>query len=338
MNKKVLISCLLMVFIFISSVSATEYNGTTQDTLDENNITFISSVSDTGDTDNNSDDLIEENIYLNESNIGDSQNNFQLITNNNNLILKDISNQKDFFNNDDSFNIIFPDNIRANANYALFWGWDNLTNKSYFYVNEIQTRSNQMNSVLIAYDVCLFYKNGRYSVYLKDESDNPLSNERIIITINGVSYTRITDSNGHASLNINLNPGNYSVNALFLGNDLYKSSFIENNAYVVSTILAHDLVKSYKNDSQFNVMLFDSNGNRLKNTNATFNINGVFYNRTTDKTGVAKLNINLSPEEYIITVYNNNDGLSLGYTITVIKQSVYLNYSNFVINRAGNTS
>ena len=340
MNKKVLISCLLMVFIFISSVSAAEYNGTTQNSLDENNIAFILSVSDTEDTDNSSDDLVEDNIQLNESNINDNQNDCQPITNrfiknNNNLIFKDISNQKDFFNNDDYLNMTFPDNVRANANYALFWGWDNLTNKSYFYVDEIQTRTNQMNSVLIAYDVCLFYKNGKYSVYLKDESDNPLSNEMIIITINGVSYTRITDSNGYASLNINLNPGNYSVNALFLGNNLYKSSFVENNVYVVSTILAHDLVKSYKNDSQFNVMLFDSEGNRLKNTNATFNINGVFYNRTTDKTGVAKLNINLNPGEYIITVTNNNDGLSLSYTVTVIKQSVYLNYSDFIINRAG---
>ena len=146
---------------------------------------------------------------------------------------------------------------------------------------------------------------------------------------------KITNNNGYAYLNINLKPGNYSISTLFAGNSLYKSSTIINNIYVISTILGNNLVKSYKNDSQFEVMLFDSEGNRLKNSNATFNVNGVLYNRTTDKTGVAKLNINLDPGQYIITVTNNNDGLSLGYTITVIKQDVYLNYDNFVINRIG---
>ena len=36
----------------------------------------------------------------------------------------------------------------------------------------------------------------------------------------------------------------------------------------------------------------------------TFNINGVFYTRTTDSVGIAKLNINLEPGSYIITSYH----------------------------------
>ena len=38
----------------------------------------------------------------------------------------------------------------------------------------------------------------------------------------------------------------------------------------------------------------------------TFNVNGVFYHKTTDENGVAKLNINLMKGQYIITSYWND--------------------------------
>ena len=41
--------------------------------------------------------------------------------------------------------------------------------------------------------------------------------------------------------------------------------------------------------------------NALANATVKFNINGVFYNRTTNASGQAKLNINLMAGEYIIT-------------------------------------
>lgn len=45
----------------------------------------------------------------------------------------------------------------------------------------------------------------------------------------------------------------------------------------------------------------DGEGNPLTNQSLTFNINGVFYHKTTDDNGVAKLNINLQKGKYIIT-------------------------------------
>lgn len=54
--------------------------------------------------------------------------------------------------------------------------------------------------------------------------------------------------------------------------------------------------------SQFKATLLDGYGNPNPNQNVTFNINGVFYNRTTGSDGVAKLNIRLMPGEYIITL------------------------------------
>lgn len=164
---------------------------------------------------------------------------------------------------------------------------------------------------------------------------NPLNNERVIFNINGVGYSRVTDNNGYAYLNINLRPGNYTITTLFAGNSQYKSSTATNKIYIISTIQSNDLIKSYKNDSQFNAMVFDGNGNRLKNSVVTFNINGVLYNRTSDKTGVAQININLDPGKYIITITNNNDKLSESYNITVLKQNTLIKYDKFVINRKG---
>ncbi|WP_296885544.1 hypothetical protein, partial [uncultured Methanobrevibacter sp.] len=57
-------------------------------------------------------------------------------------------------------------------------------------------------------------------------------------------------------------------------------------------------------------------GNPLANTNVTFNINGVFYNRTTDSDGIAKLNIRLMPGEYIITSSYNECYISNKITVT----------------------
>ena len=45
----------------------------------------------------------------------------------------------------------------------------------------------------------------------------------------------------------------------------------------------------------------DGQGNIYPNQKVSFNVNGVFYYRTTDSSGVASLNINLMPGQYIIT-------------------------------------
>ena len=70
------------------------------------------------------------------------------------------------------------------------------------------------------------------------------------------------------------------------------------------TIFANNLTKNYKNSTQFYATIVDANNQTLANTTVTFYVNGVYYNRTTDSNGRAKLNINLSPGTYIITSTN----------------------------------
>ncbi|WP_029143177.1 hypothetical protein, partial [Methanobrevibacter smithii] len=59
----------------------------------------------------------------------------------------------------------------------------------------------------------------------------------------------------------------------------------------------------------------DGQGKPLANQNITFNVNGVFYNRTTDENGMANLLIRLNQGKYIITSIWNE--YQVGRTITI---------------------
>ena len=52
------------------------------------------------------------------------------------------------------------------------------------------------------------------------------------------------------------------------------------------------------------------------------NINGVFYYRTTNQQGVVKLNINLEPKSYILTLKNPVTGELTSSNITVLSRLV----------------
>ena len=73
--------------------------------------------------------------------------------------------------------------------------------------------------------------------------------------------------------------------------------------------MADNLVKYYRNTSQFYIDLIDGKGNPVSGVNITMNINGVFYNRTTNENGTARLNINLPPGEYILRAIDPLTGL-----------------------------
>ena len=143
-----------------------------------------------------------------------------------------------------------------------------------------------------------------YTVTLKDSDGNYLSNQNITINLNGRPYTRTTDENGTAKMNINLNAGEYEIIASFNGTDDYPASNTTNVVTILSTVDGSDITKMFKNGTKYSATFVDSLGNLIKNQTVTFNINGVFYNRTTDENGVAGLNINLVQGTYIITAHN----------------------------------
>ena len=152
----------------------------------------------------------------------------------------------------------------------------------------------------------------RFSVSLTDKNGTPISGLNVVISINNQPYERITNSNGQASIAVNLNSGVYDVFVEYDGEE------ISSTVTVKSTVSGKDITKIYKNQTQYYATFVDTKGNLLKNTEVEFNINGVYYKRTTDSNGVAKMNINLNPDTYIITAKNPNSGEQYTNKVTVL--------------------
>jgi hypothetical protein len=173
-------------------------------------------------------------------------------------------------------------------------------------------------TTLYASDINMYYKdNTRFTATLKDIS-HPITNENLTVNINGINYTRTTNETGQISLALNLESGDYTIKTIYSGSDLYHKSSIISNLHIKSTIENKDLTKYYKSSSQYFTTFKTSDGKLLENTEITFNINGVFYTRTTNNQGVAKLNINLDSGKYIITSYNPKTKEKTSRNITVL--------------------
>lgn len=182
---------------------------------------------------------------------------------------------------------------------------------------------NSIKTVLEAENVVMYYRDGtRFAVVLRDIYGNPLANMDVIISINGRDYVKQSDENGTASLGLNLESKNYTVVTTFGGNSKYFGTRSNNTVSILSTLISKDIVKYYRNGTQFYATVLDFKGNPLANTTVMFNINGVFYNKTTDENGTAKLNIWLRPGKYIITIFNLVTGEQAGNNVTVLSKIV----------------
>ena len=190
-------------------------------------------------------------------------------------------------------------------------GPGNYTIKTRFNGSETENKITVLPTLLADALVKYFRNASQFDIQLINSTVKPVAGVNITMNINGVFYKRMTDSNGIARLNINLLPGEYILTALDPITGLQRSY----NITVLPTINLTDLEMKYKDGSTFNAMALDGQGNPVKGATIKFNVNGIFYNRTTDSNGIAKLNINLMPGKYIIT--SEYDGLIVANTITI---------------------
>ena len=367
-KKVMFFSIVFMIFLIMGSVSAMDSNITSDDTslLNENNKIVFSSQS----LEVSSYDSISENVSHDDNiTITSSSEEGGLLTSqyisddilgaNSKIVTSLIGNDTElYFKNGTAFKVELSDSkgsLLANqsvifningVNYTRMTNGEGIASmginlvpgeykiSSFFagtsrYASSSTTNVIKVLSTIYGEDIEKYCRNDtQFHVTLVNGQGNPLINTSAVFNINGVFYERKTDENGTASLNINLNPGEYIITT---GNTV-NGETSANNITVLSTIDSHDVVKYYKNGTQYYAKFLNNVGKPLAKTEVFFNINGVIYNRTTNAKGIAKMNINLNPNNYSITAINpiNNEyyGNYIEVLPTISADDLTMNFRN----------
>ena len=175
-----------------------------------------------------------------------------------------------------------------------------------------------------AYNLTKKFKGSEpFQVYAANYNNEPLANEVIQLTVNGVTYNRTTNEKGITSLNINLNPGTYGINVVALENTFYEQVSLNRTIVVDKQDTFMDgtnITKYAKDTAVYQCAIYNEQGERVQGK-VNFRVNGVDYQRTTGSDGLAKLNIRLWTGEYTIQAWYSGDefyrGSSIINTITV---------------------
>ena len=167
-----------------------------------------------------------------------------------------------------------------------------------------------VKSLIMQNDLTKYYLNAsRFEATVYNKDGSLAVNKEVTFNINGVFYHKKTDENGVASLGIALRPGEYTITTMYDGLD------IGNRVSVLPTLVTNDLNMKHLDGSNFTALTLDGQGKPLANQNVSFNVNGVFYHKVTNKDGIASLGIRLMSGEYIITSYWND--FQTGNTIKI---------------------
>ena len=169
------------------------------------------------------------------------------------------------------------------------------------------------NYTLSSNDISMYYNDGsNYSVSLLNNT-SPVKGAKIIISIAGVNYTKVTNKDGVVSFPINnLKSGTYTVSAY------YANESITTKLKILPVIVTKDLKINYANVAKFTAKFLNKQGKALINTHVSFKIDSKTYKVKTNKKGMATLSIKkLKSGKHIIYSIHPN-GFELKNTINVL--------------------
>ncbi len=134
--------------------------------------------------------------------------------------------------------------------------------------------------------ITMYYGAGTpYKVRVYDDNGNIAKGVKVTFTIAGKSYSRTTDSNGYASIKINLQAKSYTIAATYKG---YK---VSNKIVVKPTLILKDMSVKKSKTFKYTVKLLSNKGKILKNKKVTVKFRGKTYNAKTNSKGIATFKI-----------------------------------------------
>lgn len=161
------------------------------------------------------------------------------------------------------------------------------------------------------------------SVTLKDAAGNAIAGKKISYTVNGVTKTVTTNSNGVAKISVNQLAGTYYYYLCFLGDDDYKASMktikVTVNKQAVKAVMPS---KAYlaKATKKLTFTLQNSSGKGIAGKTISFRVNGKTYTAKTNSQGVATVAVALTKKgKFAVTAKFAGDGI-----YKAISKSAYL--------------
>lgn len=131
----------------------------------------------------------------------------------------------------------------------------------------------------------------------------PVTEGNVTIHYNGVNYNRAINSEGYASVGVNLLPGDYPVVTVYEDAVAFNTIIVSPNYLVESET---DWIIDYPDDFTF-TMIDNKTHTPFTDEPITVNLNGVLYEEVTDNEGKVNINLNAPVGEYILTFDHDDE-------------------------------
>ena len=170
-------------------------------------------------------------------------------------------------------------------------------------------------------NITVYGRNAEIKLNVTDDVNRPISNANVIINFNGNEMLLVTDGAGFAKTDFNnLDAGNYTFKARFIGDSEYISVNKTFAVNVFTSIISSDLKRAYNSGSDFKATLLNKDGSPLNNSKVTVNVKDKKYEAITDENGEFILNEKLNPGNYIVSVINPVTLESVSNNLNIVKR------------------
>ncbi|WP_407409748.1 hypothetical protein [Methanobrevibacter sp.] len=184
-------------------------------------------------------------------------------------------------------------------------------------ISESIIRINPINTTINLLNATFYGKGNDYEFTFKDAYGTLIHGETVVLTISNGNeskeFTVVVDDNGIGSINVNLEPDVYTINARFMGDEIYGPSKASAILDIQPIRVTFDLKANafIPENGVFTAVLVDMYGKKVTGENVTLELydDGLLrtYNTITDGNGEANFKIDMGEGIYLAVLnYGGN--------------------------------